>query len=207
MSTLINKTLIIFAFILLSFTGCVKETTFPSFPTYTAVEEKQSLNETIIDIADQLKRSNKLKLKDTGTIAITTFVDLNKFDKTTHFGRILGESMFNELFVRGFNVSDFRGQGAISINNKGEFYITRDISKLASEVNNTYILVGTYSKIENKTLLNVRIMDNTTGKIVASARAIHKHDYCSIKDEICIEKPKVVKRKIKIITDEQSNLI
>ncbi len=156
-----------------------------------------SLNDAIDNIANQLRIGTTLNFKsDKGTIAVTSFVDLNQLNKTTQFGRILGESMINELFVRGFNVSEFRGQGAISINKNGEFYITRDTKKLNGEVPNTYVLVGTYAQIEDRTLLNVRIIDNKTGKLIASAREIYDQDYCVLSNN-CGKK-----RIIKIIPDQ-----
>ncbi len=154
------------------------------------------LDDTITNIANQLRLGTTIDFKsDNGTIAVTSFVDLNQLTKTTQFGRILGESMISELFQRGFNVSEFRGQGAISVNKHGEFYITRDVRKLTVEVPNTYVLVGTYAQIENSILLNVRVLDNNTGKVVASAREIYNHDYCEVSNN-CGKK-----RIIKIITE------
>ncbi len=183
--------------------------------------EKDTLNLIIKDIATQLKQSQKFTKKDTGTIALTTFVDLNKFATTSNFGRVLSESLFNELFIRGFNVADFRGQGGISVNDNGEFFITRDIQRLKNEVPNTYILIGTYTRIENNILINVRIMDNLTGKVISTARTIYKANYCKLTNGICddnviskksnqksdLKKPLVIKkqkpkRKIKIVFEE-----
>ncbi len=194
MATLL-KTIAILTFLVFSSTGCIPHRmAIPS-------SSQANLNDTIIDIANQLKQSTILKDEDKSTIAVTTFVDLNKFDKTTPFGRILGESMISELFVRGFNVADFRGQGAISISNDGEFYITRDISKLKNEVSNTYVLVGTYTKIEKDILINVRIIDNTTGKVISSARSIYNNNYCALDNKMCSKKSISIKRKIKIVND------
>jgi len=155
-----------------------------------------SLNDAILSLANQLSTNNKLQTADTGTITLTSFVDLRKLNKTSQFGRVLGESLFSELFIRGFNVTDFRGQDAISVNKTGEFFITRDISKLASEVSNTYILVGTYSKIDQNVIINARIVDNKTGKLVTSARAMYANDDCSLFGT-CNN----LRRKIKIITE------
>jgi len=168
-----------------------------------AKETHKTLNKTIVDLADRLFSSSRIRNTNMSDIAITSFVDLDKFNKTTHFGRTISESFFDELFVRGFNVTDFRGQGGISVKPSGEFFITRKIDNLKHEIPNTYILVGTYTRIENSILINVRIMDNYTGKIVSTASSIYKADYCKLNDNICQEKylPNKIKlkRKIKII--------
>jgi TolB-like protein len=158
-----------------------------------------TINDAINALANQLSKNNSLTIKDTGTITVTTFVELEQLNKTSQFGRVVGESLFSELFVRGFNVSDFRGQNAITINGSGEFYITRNANMLQSEVSNTYVLVGTYSKIDQNIIINARILDNRTGKIVSSGRVMYANDDCSIFN-MCNNS----QRKIKIIKDECS---
>jgi len=180
------------------FSGCSSKTVIvKNYVSSTAVST--TLDEAIYSIANQLKLDTTIDFEiDAGTIAVTSFVDLNKLSKTTQFGRILGESMISELFKRGFNVSDFRGQGALSVNKNGEFYITRDVKKLTMTVPNTYVLVGTYAKIEDKTLLNIRILDNRSGKLVASAREIYTRDYCDLSEQCAQEE---TNRIIRIISD------
>jgi TolB-like protein len=179
---------------LVIFSGCYMQQPQSGANNYV---NPQSLDLAINSIADQLKLDTTLDLAtNKGTIAVTSLVDLNSLGKTTQFGRIVGESMISELFKRGFNVSEFRGQGAISVNRYGEFYITRDVNKL-SEIPNSYIMVGTYAQIENKTLLNIRIIDNRTGRLVASARQIYNQNYCVLSDN-CRRR-----RIIKIVADNE----
>ena len=150
----------------------------------------QNLNGAIVSIADQLLISNISKTKNT-SIILTSFADLNKLNQTTTFGRLISESMFNELHVRKFKVTDFRGQDAVSVNADGEFHITRDVDRLKDYIGETnYILVGTYVKFENDTILiNARILDSLTGAIISTARVIYKPLDCSLFD-MCKEKPK-----------------
>lgn len=156
-----------------------------------------TVDDAIISIANQLSMNNKINMKDNGTMTMVSFVDLEQLKKTSRFGMVLAESLYNELFVRGFNVSDIRGQNAISINADGEFYITRNITKLQSEVSNTYIVLGTYTKIDELIMINARIMDNKTGKVVSSARAMYANDDCSIYG-VCNN----ASRKISIVGDD-----
>ncbi len=146
----------------------------PTAQTHTTIDK------TIQDLANRLFSSNKLSKEGINDISITSFVDLHQFDKTTHFGRTLAEGFFDELFVRGFNVSDFRGQGTLSINKQGEYFLTRDVKLLNKDVETNYVLVGTYTVFENKVLINARIMENTTGKILASARSNYVTNNCKV---------------------------
>ena len=124
-------------------TGCSQNEAYKSWTMHPYIQD--TYNESINEIADQLLESNRLE--DGAKIAITSFVDLHKLNKTTHFGRNLSESMFNELFTRGFNVVDIRGTQTLRVNASGEFFITRDIKLLNNKrVENSYVLVATYSK-------------------------------------------------------------
>lgn len=122
----------------------------------------------------------------------------------------MSESMFDELHTRGFNVVDARGTQTIRINAGGEFFITRDIKLLKGKrIENSYILVGTYSKFGNGILLNVRIIDNISGDVISTARTIIDVNACDIyencdncEDYSCkkkvVETPKVIIRTIGI---------
>lgn len=150
----------------------------------------KTIDKTIQDLANRLFKSSKISKETIDDIAITSFVDLNQFDKTTHFGRALSEGFFDELFIRGFNVSDFRGQGTLSINKNGEYFLTRDVKLLHKDVQSDYILVGTYTTFENQVMINARIMDSQSGKIVASARSNYITNDCRIL-QTC-KKPRII---------------
>jgi TolB-like protein len=169
-----------------------------------------NLNTTIINIAEQLfdTKSNK---KNPSRVILTTFVDLNNLEKTSTFGRLVSESMFNELHIRKYLVTDFRGKENISVNKDGEFHITRDVEKLKDIVDAVeYILVGTYVKFEDKSLLiNARILDSISGNVLSSARVVYKPKDCTLfdicKKEIIMQpkmtkniKPKMLRKKREI---------
>ncbi len=197
----IAKKSVLMGILVLSFQGCNQNTIVIPKEKASTNEVYFTLNDAIISLSNQLSKNNILSIKDTGMLTVTSFVDLQQLNKTSQFGQVIGESLFSELFVRGFNVSDFRGQNSITINANGEFYITRNITMLQEEVPNTYILVGTYTKIDQNTMINARILDNNTGKIVSSARAMYSNDDCSIFGA-CNN----AQRKIKIISDEHSTM-
>jgi len=140
-----------------------------------------NLNNTIVDIANQLFNT-KANKKNPSRVILTSFVDLNDFENTSTFGRLISESMFNELHIRKFSVTDFRGQEAVSVNEDGEFHITRNVKQLKDMVNAVeYILVGTYVKFEDESLLiNARILDSITGNVFSSARVVYRPRDCAL---------------------------
>ena len=159
------------------------------------------IEDTVDKIAKQLLAT--MKHKEVGAVAITSFVDLHQLNKTTYFGRVMGESFFNALNKRGVNVMDFRGQKALSINANGEFFLSRNINKLNSPIENAYVLVGTYSKIQEGVIINSRIIDNVNGRVIASSRVVFHSNDCRLFESCPAPKPEPIipVRTIQITTD------
>lgn len=187
--------LIILSGIILGFGGCTYSNSIINM-------QKQSntlltINDATVALADQLSQNSKLNALNNGTIAAVSFVDLKNLNETSQFGRILSESLYNELFIRDFKLTDVRGQNVITINPSGEFYLSRDTTHLNKEVSNTYILVGTYSCINENITINARILDNKTGKLLSSGRVIYTNDDYNVSG-VCSDR----QRKIKIVSDD-----
>ncbi|RXJ66844.1 hypothetical protein CRV08_11910 [Halarcobacter ebronensis] len=138
------------------------------------VTTQYTLEDTINSLATQMMQNTKMNTSK--PVLITSFVRLDNFKKTTEFGRIVSESLINEISNRGFNVIEYRGQLAVSINEQGEYFISRNPHKIKDEIPNTYVVVGTYSRQYGKVMLNARVLDNITGKIISSARATYQHN-------------------------------
>lgn len=141
------------------------------------VTTQKDLESTIASLATQMMQNQKMTTNK--PVLITSFVRLDELKKTTEFGRIVSESLINELSNRGFNVIEYRGQMAVSVNDQGEYFITRKPHQLKDKIPSTYVVVGTYSRQLGKIMLNARVIDNITGKIITSARSTYEHGYTS----------------------------
>ena len=160
------------------------------------VTTQNTLEATIASLAAQMLQNKKM---DTNKpVLITSFVKLDEFKKTTEFGRVISESLINELSNRGFNIIEFRGQMAVSINDEGEYFISRKPHELKNKIPNTYVVVGTYSRQSGKTMLNARVIDNITGKVITSARATYVHN---VKEDCIIFKDCAPARTINIVKE------
>lgn len=137
------------------------------------VTNQTTIETTIASLATQIMQNQKI---DTNKpVLITSFVRLDQLKETSEFGRVIGESLINELSNRGFTIIEYRGQMAISINEQGEYFISRKPHEIKSQVLSTYVVVGTYSRQVGKVILNARVMDNVSWKIISSARASYNH--------------------------------
>ena len=161
------------------------------------VKRQTSFESTVNSLATQMLVNTKMKTNK--PVLFTSFVRLDNLKKTSEFGRLYSESMINELSNRGFNVIEFRGQMNVSINDKGEYFITRDIKKLKDTIQDTYIVVGTYSRQYKQVVLNVRVIDNHTGRILSSSRATYHHGY---REDCIIFKDCKPSRSIKIVEEK-----
>lgn len=141
--------------------------------TELVVTNQTTLESTITSLATQMMRN--VKMDTNKPVLITSFVRLDQFKETSEFGRVISESLINELSNRGFNIIEYRGQMAVSINDQGEYFISRKPHELKNQVPSTYVVVGTYSRQVGKIILNARVIDNVTGKIISSARSTYNH--------------------------------
>lgn len=160
------------------------------------VTTQDTLESTIASLATQMMQNKKMHT--TKPVLITTFVRLDNLKKTSEFGRVLSESLINELSNRGFNVIEFRGQVGVSVNEQGEYFITRDTNKLKDTIENTYVVVGTYSRQYKNIMLNARVIDNISGQIISTSRATFAHN---LRDDCVIFKDCQPPRSIKIVKE------
>jgi len=196
-----------FIFLLL-FTGCTQnKQNFNSNSNFNFFKTNQyhdNLNDAINDISKQLFLNIPKNTIKYNKIALTTFVNLDNLKETSSFGRVISESLINELATKNFNVIDFRQQNVISVNSQGEFLLTRDTEKLIDEIPGALILVGTYSVLEKDLIvINARIINNETLDIVSTARIIiqnyqtcKKFNLCTvIEKETCLTKEGLLCKK------------
>ncbi len=163
----------------------------------------EKIDVAIEEISNQLLQNISAKRKKKNKFVITTFVNLNDFKQTSKFARVISETLINEMHTRNFNIIDFRTQEAISVDQNGEFVLTRDVQKIKDEITESFILVGTYSVInKNKTIINARILNNFTSEVISTAKVIYKYENCKDLD-ICEKKEKTSKFSIIKITEDK----
>jgi len=151
------KSLLVVLF--LFFTGCsMMNTPFQN----VMVENKQAVSNLI----------SKTNLKKDDVVIVTTIADINNLDKSSQFGRTLSEQVINELVNYGIRVKELKFANHVFIKRRtGEFILSRNIRKLAKDVNISYVVVGTYSKLPQSktTYVNLKIIDPKTDIIIASS--------------------------------------
>ena len=126
-------------------------------------------NSGVIFLGEQIDRSISSDTRTKPTI-ITSFADLNNLADTTQFGRLVGENLMHELQIKGWSVTDVRLTRDLIINTAGEFSLSRDIKRLRETMPAANVVTGTYSSTTDGVLLNIRVLDLSTGLVVGSAQ-------------------------------------
>jgi len=135
-------------------------------------------------VADEL--SKEMNGYENYKIVFTSLVDLNDFKESSNFGRLFSESLMTQMSQRGYSVIEYRGNEIVSKTNKGEFKLNRaKIQPIADE--NILVLVGTYSKMDDSVIVNVRVVEKSNSTLVSAASV-----YLPIKTS---KKPIILKNK------------
>lgn len=203
-------TALLFTVITVSLVGC-KQSNTPinnkykkSKFSYFADKHFDDLDNAIMEISNQLLLNIDSNSHKNNKIVVTSFVSLDEFTKTSSFGRMVGESLINELHSRKFKLIDFRASEAMTVNQNGEFTLSRDIDKLKDEMPEAFVLVGTYSLLDTKRLvLNARIVNNFTSDVLSTARVVYEFEDCK-RFDLCpkiMPKKKPEPKKSKILVD------
>ena len=109
----------------------------------------------------------------TRPVIVASSVDLNNFNETSNFGRLMGQSLKVGLQSQRKNKIievDLR-QGYIPIlqgSNAGEFLLSRNLLTLAARFNAGAALVSTYSVALNKVYVTVELINVDQNVIVAA---------------------------------------
>jgi TolB-like protein len=99
----------------------------------------------------------------------TSFVNLDDFNETSAFGRLIGEQLFYELNQRGYPVREYRMSGNIQPREKaGEFALSRELGKISAQS----VIVGTYAWANNAVFVNARLVHPGNGKVIRTANLV-----------------------------------
>lgn len=111
-------------------------------------------------LAQQMHDTASARGREGMTVLMTTITPVDNLSAGTSFGRVATEQLMTEMNARGFRVIEARKTNDYMIADKaGEFSLSRDLKKIASEFSADAVLVGTYSRGREQVLLNVRLVD------------------------------------------------
>lgn len=99
-------------------------------------------------------------------------------DSLNELSHQLSESIYAHLKERQLSVVEFRAQNYISIGEEGSTLLSRDVETLEQHPEVDWVLVGTLSRKDAGTMVNLRIIDRRNQEVLAAAnRYVPKHLY------------------------------
>lgn len=132
-------------------------------------------NSGMIFLAEQMNRNISPEGKTRPTV-VTSLANLSNLGESSAFGRLVGENLMHELSVRGWPIADVRITRELSINDTGEFILSRDIRKIRDSAPMANVVTGTYTPTSDGVLLSVRVLDVATGRLVSTAQTRFSKD-------------------------------
>ena len=107
----------------------------------------------------------------TRPVLYSTAVNLNDYDQTTNFGRLMSEALATALTQHWENKvinMNLRQGGVPIIPRQGEFLLSRDISELAMDFNAGAVMLTTYTVALDKVYVNVELVNVHHNAVVAA---------------------------------------
>lgn len=138
------------------------------------VERVREFKLKIRELSDRLLmptgNAEELKALENRTVISVSFVDMDEFERSSSFGRYLGESMIHEFSRRGLPVREFRSTGLpMTKPGLGEFVMTRDQARIQALTGDGLIVAGTYYHDEDAVFINARLFRAADGMVLRTA--------------------------------------
>ena len=146
-------------------------------PEITVNEAAAALRTEIQGLANELFRNLADADPENGDLAkgvlVCTFVELKKLSRTSSLGRYVAEQLMNEMQQRRYEVVEIRKSQAVMLQEKrGEFGLSRNPAEISQTVDAGAMLTGTYTASKDSIVINARIIDNRSAKLLSSATVI-----------------------------------
>jgi len=141
------------------------------------VNEAAALRTEVQGLANELFRNLADADPENGDLGkgvlVCTFVELKKLSRTSSLGRYVAEQLMNEMQQRHYEVVEIRKSQAVMLQEKrGEFGLSRNPAEVSQAVAAGAMLTGTYTTSKDSIVINARIIDNRSAKLLSSATAI-----------------------------------
>ncbi len=136
-----------------------------------AVDETDAAPKMLALKIDRLTREiarNMTRGKPGQTVAVSSFVDLDKLNRTNTFGRFLTEGVMDRMTRRGYNVVEERAAKELMMQpNVGEHALTREPDELKEGAAPDAVVLGTYALAGNTVIVHARLVLPESRRVVS----------------------------------------
>ncbi len=119
--------------------------------------------------------SNMQYVNSTTPVAVTSFALLDALEgdhkEANVLGKQISESLMHEIHKFGIPVIDYKTLDFIEITANGDFILSRDTTKLRTDLPMRYVVAGTLTGYQGGYLINARVIGIESKAVVASAQS------------------------------------
>lgn len=102
-------------------------------------------------------------------LLIASFVDINRLDKSSSFGRIISQQIGSAVSSQGYIVKEMLLRNNVYIKEaQGEFLLSRQLRQISSKHNAQAVIVGTYAIGHDNLYVTAKIISVANNTILAS---------------------------------------
>ncbi|MEE1672865.1 FlgO family outer membrane protein [Agarivorans aestuarii] len=156
--------------VLVALQGC--NTSLHHVSNYPYVEAREQQDAALYVHVDSLSKqlTDDVDLIETDSVAVSTVVDLDNLQSSDAFGRQVAEAMFAALSREGVNMVEPRLTGRLQMDpGFGEFSLSRDAELLRTEMEITYVVVGSFQRTTSGRHVNLRLVELSSQAVVSAA--------------------------------------
>ncbi len=120
--------------------------------------------------ADTLHAALAKRINRNSPMLVASLVELNDFDRSSTFGRLVSQQVGSRLGQYGYTVLDVRlGSDLVARRQKGEFMLTRETARmLETRYAAQAVLLGNYVVARNEVFVSLRVLRLDDRSIVAA---------------------------------------
>jgi TolB-like protein len=119
-----------------------------------------------------LSTANPIDVKKSiavGTILPTDLKSGKDLPTNPQLGLQIQESLLTLMTQAGLSVIEYKTMPAIKIETQYDAMLSRDIDYLNNQVKAEYFLTGTYTMMEQSTMVNLRLIEVPSNRVIAAA--------------------------------------
>jgi TolB-like protein len=120
------------------------------------------------EAADALLEEMQQKLPDDATIIYGVFTPVGQPSTSSPFGQIFAEQVASRLAQNGVGVVEVRLRETLAVREGGPYALSDDVRDVARRVQARAALSGSYAVTSGYVLVAARVIDVTSGLVVAS---------------------------------------
>ncbi len=146
--------------------GCASE------KNIRVADAKVNLVAVVNSVGSSLIKNTADEIPKDKAILATSFVNIDDLQRSSTFGRLIGDSIAGDLVGKGYEVIEVRLRNSLFMQPRiGEFMLSRELMNVGAAHDAQAVLVGTYAVGGDYVYVNARLVS------VADSRVLSSHDF------------------------------